>query len=79
MILVPCFRLFGYALGTLGPIGAGVYVFVLVAFWLAFIFETLDLGEPLLNNRETLFVALAQVAGFVLLLFRLTGDLRGAL
>lgn len=79
MILAPCFLLFGYALGTFGAIGAGVYVFALVAFWLAFVFETLDLGEPLLNNRETLFVALVQVAGFVLLLFRLTSDLRGAL
>lgn len=77
MILVLFFLLFGHALGTFGAIGAGVYA--LVAFWLAFIFETLDLGEPLLNNRETLFVALAQVAGFVLLLFRLTGDLRGTL
>ena len=70
MILFALLFLFaGFALATLGLLGAAAYVFTIVAFWLALVVEVAERCGPSL--RSVVLVALAQLAGFVLLVFLL--------
>lgn len=68
------FLIFGHTCAGFGPFGAAFYVLVLIAFWLAVLFDIADFGVSYFVPRFAVGVAVAQFAGFVLFLFGLIGQ-----
>lgn len=62
------FLLFGYTCAAFNLLGAAFYVLALIAFWLAVLLDVADFGESYFLPRLAVGVAVAQFAGFVLLL-----------
>ena len=72
-LLALAFVLTGWLLAGLPIVGSLCYVLALLAFWVAERIESVNLGEPILTPRASICLALAQLVGFVVLLYRLAG------
>lgn len=68
------FLIFGHACAGFGLLGAALYVFTLIGFWLAVLLDVADFGVSYFMPRLAVGVAVAQFAGFVLFLFGLVGQ-----